>query len=817
MTNFRFRAIRDFKPASFGQRARAHRRVARLAMAAFAASMATACASPEERAEDYYESGVALLEKGDLARANIQFRNVLRLDENHVPTLEAMAEIAEQRQDFKTMFALVQRIVRLDPDNVDAHLQLGRFYLISSDETAALERADKVEELDPGNLDALSLRAGVQLRLGNAPGAVELADKVIAAEPANAEAAAVLATERAMEGDFEGAVKELDRALNADSGAAILQVLRIRLLEQLGRDEDVIEAFKKLTSEFPDVSAYRRIYAAELVEREALAEALEQVEEAIKLEPSVVELKYDAIRLVKAQNGADAALAKFREFINAEPDKVDLRFALADFHVEEKSWDAAMDVLARLAQSDDNSTVGRAKNKIASVWLARGERDRAVALINEILANDKSNTDALIRRAQFQLEDKEYDRAIADLRAALNNDPNAYPAMVLMASVFNAQGDVAVAQAEFAKAFEASGKDPRVANAFARFLVRHENPVRAEDVLEQSLAQFPADRQNLRFLASLRLNQQDWSGANEIADILESLDVNDDDGVAMNIRAVAMSGLEEYDALVNLLAGRHERAPLASRPLARLIGAYMKTDRRDEAEQLLEGIIDSDPTNYEARILIAGVFSDSGDMAAAEATLQDAINVDPSRSEAFEALYRYYVRANNIGKATSLIDDGLTTAPDNMALRYFQADLSLVQGAREEALKLYEALAEERPDDKIVVNNYVSLICELRDDEASIARALEAARVLAEEDHPYFKDTVGWAHYRAGDFDRAVAYLTQAAAGAENNGEILYHLGAAQIAAGERRAGEETLDRALEAGGENFRYEPAIRELLHQG
>ena len=42
-----------------------------------------ACESSEERAQRYYESGMALLEEGDVARAEIEFRNVFKLAPQH--------------------------------------------------------------------------------------------------------------------------------------------------------------------------------------------------------------------------------------------------------------------------------------------------------------------------------------------------------------------------------------------------------------------------------------------------------------------------------------------------------------------------------------------------------------------------------------------------------------------------------------------------------------------------------------------------------------------------------------------------------------
>lgn len=792
-------------------------RAVKMLMIAAGAAFAVACASPEEKVERYYESGMEYLEEGDLARANIQFRNALKINEEHIPALVALSKIAERRQDFEMMFALLQRIVRLDPDNVDAQIQLGRLYLIGSDETTALDHAEKALAIDPDNADALALKAGVQLRLGDSAGALELAQRVIGADPAHEQAVTVVATTYALDNDYEAALAELDRALAIDSKLAILQLLRIRVLEQLGRVDEVLASYKRLVETFPDEGAYRRVYAAALVRRDMLDEARRQMEALVEIEPSNLDAKLDVIRLTKELSGADAAEDKLRGYVEADPENADLKFALADFLVEEESWDAATGILRSLESSDEGGVASKAKNKIALIYLRQGEREQAKALVDEILASDESNTDALIKRAQFRIEDEEYDQAVTDLRTALNNDPDSYQAMLQMAAVFEKQGNLDLARSQLAEAFDASGKDARIARLYANFLIRDDNLVRAEDVLEQSLAKFSRNLDNLRLLASVRLRQQDWRGADEVASIIESLEAEDTEKLASNIRTVALSGLEQYDQVIDLLMSRNEQSPLESRPLAALVSAYIRADRHDEAEELLSGVIESDAGNYEARILLAQTYSARGDSEAAEAALQAAADADADRTEAYELLYRYYVRSGQQGRAAALLERGLSAAPDSVALRFFKADLLLTQGAREDALALYADLLEERPEDKIIANNYVSLSNELRQDEESAARALEVAQVIENEDHPFYQDTVGWAYYRAGQYERALELLSKAAEGASENPEILYHLGAAQLAAGDAETGRQTLEKALEAGGEDFRFAEAVRELLGQG
>lgn len=791
----------------------AHFKLSRL-IAVSALALTAACASPEEKVARYSSEAAEFLEEGDLNKAYIQYQNALKIDEEHVPSLLGLADIAEQRQDFQAMFGLLQRALRHDPNLIDAHVKLGKLYLIGSDETTALEEAEKALAIDPESVDAKALKAGVLLKIGDNAGALELADEVIAKDPANAEAVTVRVTDYTSNGDWEKALAELDRALEINPEVAILQLLRIHALKTLGRSDDMRQAYAGLIELFPDQPAYRRVYANELLKERDFTAARAQLEGVVALEPENLTAKMDVIRTVSAGEGVEAAEAKLRSYLEADPDNADLQFALADFYTSQEDTEKARNVLDSLAASKDLDVSLKAKNKITSIHFGAGEKDKAAALVDEILAADEYNTDALLRRAALQIDAEEYDQAINNLRAVLDNSPDTYQAMILMAAAFERQDNFNFAQSELAKAFEASKKDPSVAQQFARFLLRRKNVGRAEEVLEGSLAAHPRDVENLRLLASIRLSQQDWRGAEEVGEMLAR--AGRDTSLASNIKSAAYVGLQDFGSVIETLSAQSDDAPLSGAPLNALIDAYIREDRVDEAEELLNRMLETDPENYGAQLLLGRIAFVKDDEEGYEAALIKATEMAPERAPAYDFLYRYYLGENRRDDAAQLIERGLRAAPDSDALKVFKADILLNQGDRAGALALYGDLIERRPTDRIIANNFVSLSSDLRRDEASVARALEAAKVIETIENPYYRDTVGWAYYRAGDYGKAIEFLSQAVAGAEDNAEMRYHLGAAQLANGDKNAARENLEKALSLGGESFIFADETNALLAQ-
>ncbi len=782
---------------------------------AAAGLMLASCESPEQKVERLYKSGTEFLEEGDLGRANVQFQNVLKINDQHVPTLTGLATIAEEAKNFEAMFGMLERIVRLDPDNVEALGKLGKLYLISGDETAALDFAERALAVDAADIDAQTLKAAVLLRVGDTATATAMAQDVQSVMPENAEAATIITTVRAMDGDIDGALQELDRVLGLDPKRAVLQLLRIRLLGQQGKEDEVLDNFAALTELFPEEPTYFRTYALALIEREDYDAAIVQLERVAELRADELDAKLDVIRVLNDAKGSAAAEQRLRNFIEDNPEDSELQLALADFLSQQNKTEEALELLSALSRSDDEDDAATAKNRMATIYLRSGQREKADEIVTEILEEDAGNVGALLRRAQFNIGDGEIDTAIADLRTVLNNDPDSYEAMLLMASAFEQQGNRDVARAELAKAFEASNQDKRVGNVYAKFLLAENELDRAEDVLQQSLARQSDDIDNLKLLAQARLRKQDWRGAEEVANILSNFGASEEEA-ALSIRSIALSGMEEFDQVIDLLSAQKDQEPLATSPLAVLVQAYVAEQRFEEAKTTLGSVLDANPDNYAARLLMAQVVGAEGGQAELEQILRDAIAASPARPEAYIQLYRIYAVGGDSDRADAIIEQALANAPESNALKIYKADTLLSRGDREGALALYDDLIEVMPNNKIVVNNFISLSSLLRPDPESAQQALQHVDKIADEQNPFFQDTVGWAYYRAGNYLRAVEFLTRAADGAPQNAEILYHLGAAKLAAGEESAGMEILQRAIAEGGEDFEFASEVQSLLNQ-
>ncbi len=778
-------------------------------------TMLVACSSPEQKMEKYTKSGQSFYEEGDFGRANLQFQNALAIDETHLPALDGLINIAEEEREYQRMFGLLQRKTRLQPDNVDALVKLGNIYLLTSDEAAAQDQVDQALAIDPSNVDAQALKASILFKIGDRANALRLANKIIAENPANQDAVTILVADKAARNDYEGALNEVRRGLARDGNHVLLQLMQIELLSQLNRPNEVDTAFKTLIAQNPEDPSFRQTYAHNLIRLKRYQDARKVLSEIVTLKPESNDARMNVIRIDYQLGGAQLAQNTFEAYANERPDDDELQLAFADFYKLENQPERAAEIYKKFAnQKDDEALRNQAKTKLAAVYIADNKRDEAQTLIDEVLAVDASNTQALIARAGLKIDADQIDPAIIDLRTAIANNPDNTDALILMSAAFEKRGDIAFADTQLQQAFEKSSAMINVTNIYAKFLIRNQEPERAEIALQESLALYPDNIEGLRLLAAARLARQDWGGAQEAAKLIEAK--SGEDPAIKRILGTASIGLQNYSEAINHLNAANEQVPLSALPLTTLVTAYIEENRQDEAMELLTGIAQDYPERYEARILLSQTEFSRENLDEGERHLKDAIKIDPEEIRAYDLLYRYYLRANRKPEAYQLIYSGLEEFPNNYALKVFEADILLNEARFDEAIAVYDELIKRRPDDVLVANNYASLLADNKTDEASLKRAVEVAKNLESVNNPLFQDTLGWAYFKAGELQNSLIILRRAVRDAPNIPVLRYHLGAAYLANGDKDDAREELNRALELAGNNFRYAAKVRELLQQ-
>ncbi len=770
---------------------------------ALAVLMLAACSSPEEKIEAFLAEADALYSEGEYAKADISYRNVLQINANHVEALHGIARVAERQGDLQKAFELYSRLVEVAPEHVEGRVTLGKIYLAAGQLDMALEQSQTVSELAPERADVLALRAAVRFRLADLEGAIREANLALEADPANIDALLILAAERLAADDPEAAIGFLDRGLEGNQENVALQVFKIQALDQMEELDQAVDVFRRLIDFYPDNIALRYALARLYIQHDDIDAAELVYRNLAAAETDDVRARMDVIRFLLAYRDEAAAEQQLRQYIDESPDNYDLRFGLAEFYLQSEDPARARFVYEGVAIRDGNGPAGlTARNQLAALALADGDQATAERLIDEVLAVDARNSQGLINRASIQLQSRETDGAIANLRAVLRDEPDSARALLLLARAHNQSGAPELAADYYARAVRADASQVAIALEYALLLIRAQSFDQAEQVLERVLAVQPRNADALKAMAQVRIGQQDWAAAQELADRLKRLE--GEQIVADQIQGVALQGLEEYQASIEAFKRAHEASPAAARPMVALVRTYLRMGKADEARSFLESVLVVDADNVYAHVFLGQLFLLEEDSEAAERAFKAAIAAAPENQVGYSNLVGLYAREGRNEEARAVLDQGLKQDPDNLNLLMNQAGILERSGDVEGAIAIYEGILADNPNVDVAANNLASALTDYRSDEESLKQALALAERFRRSEMPYYQDTLGWIYHRLGRDEDALPLLEDAVEAMPEFPVFRYHLGMCYLNTNETDKARVELEQAVTQAQSGF-------------
>ena len=546
--------------------AHAHRRFFKIPL--IAASLAlvllglAACTSPEQRAQSYLEHGKQLLDQGQLDKAALEYRNALQLKPDLVPAIYALGEIAEKKGDIKSAMGSYRDVADRDLKNVDARVHLGQMLVAAGQMDAAVKYADEAYALAPERADVLSLKAAVALKLGDAKSAVDFAQSALKAAPGDANALMVLAAERLKANDPKAALAFLDQATTGNNDRNVaLQLFRLATFQALKDDAGVEGVFKKLVQYYPSDIGFRDALAKWYLSKGRKDDAEAVLRKFAAANPKNIQAELAVVDFLRGTKGDDAAKAELQAQIDKGGDTFPYQIALAQMTFAEGKYPEATDLLNKLiATTSDATNKNVARMLLARLMLTQKDWAGAGKLADTVLAEDAQNVDGLAVRAAIRMNNGKLDDAITDLRTALNQAPQSAPVLLLLADAYERSSSFDLANDQYAKAAQVTQFTPPVALAYAQFLLRYGKADQAERVLTELRSRVPNNAQVLTLLGQLKLQRQDWIGAQEVADTLRKLNNASDTSVADQIVATALGGQKKYDQAIQSCS-RHSPRP----------------------------------------------------------------------------------------------------------------------------------------------------------------------------------------------------------------------------------------------------------------
>lgn len=589
----------------------------------------------------------------------------------------------------------------------------------------------------------------------------------IEAKPEDAEARVALARVSTHFGRYEKARAELLAALARDADcepALLLLGIYAETRQQMQQAIDALEGFqarqKKL--ERPLNHAALLVHT-DLLARTNRAEAAAQQRQSVRLAPFADARLTLALGQAAADRGShELARDLVLPLIERHPDNLDAWQVLALSALELGKLADARAAMQHLGPRAEEPAV---RLLAARLGLASGLETGPTAELRGLLAAtpaDQAHARARLRRylAGALLAQRKYDEARAELAGLLAEQPG------------DVDGSLALAELELAL-----GEHARAVEVLSTLTDHHGQLARAYEILGR--AELAAGQLDAAEAAFRRL----WELAPHEPDARHGL-------------AVALWRRGQADQARRLLDGNVKRFPTHVPSVELLAQLHEQASGAAEAKAFLLEHGQKHPGSPEIASAEGDWLLQHQDSERALAAYRRALSSAPSHYPAVAALTGFYMRHERSMLARSVIDAALAHDPKDVRVLLLAARTAADARRYEDARHYAERATAVNPDQPAVL---AVLACIEAEGFRDLARAkqLVARAYASAPSNTDVVDAAGWVSHLAGESTQAIRALSRAAEQAADNPRVLYHLGAALLAAGQPDDAHDKLERVL--------------------
>ncbi|MDJ1016646.1 MAG: tetratricopeptide repeat protein [Paracoccaceae bacterium] len=565
----------------------------------------SACDTVEERAEKHYQSGAELI-----AESYRQYTRIVEDNADNLPARLALAEMAISARNWP---------------------EVERHGAVLIQDGADLPGADLVE---------LTLRFREALQNEDAGLISEVTQEAVALTATYPDAITLrqIAIEGlSLEGDLRGTEIQIDEAIRLEPDDQRLYQMKAAILAEFNEADELESLLRDMVSRFPE-DADLKVSLVRLLVRQGDTEAAEaflreQIEETDASNDDFVTL----VAFIRQARGNEAALVELDRLIpSVASARAGFLSALKSAILFETGRrDEGIALLQSVIDgAEESEEADRYRVSLAKMLLAAGNEVGARQLVGEVLERDTSNVDAIKMNANWLIESDQAEEAIAQLRRALDQEPQDAETMTLMSDAHRRLGDVELARDLLSLAVEASNNAPEESLRFAGVLIADGNLRPAEDVLLNALRATPGDRALLTALGSVYLDMEDWPRAASVEGTLRRDETDESTRVADRLRLQILNrqaGSGQAIAFLESLAEQEESANFAR---LGILQARLQAGDTDGALEIAEDLVAEFPESANARLILGNTQLAARRYESAEATFQQVVDTDPKAEQA---------------------------------------------------------------------------------------------------------------------------------------------------------------------------------------
>ena len=512
--------------------------------------------------------------------------------------------------------------------------------------------------------------------------------------------------------------------------------------------------------------------------------------------------------LTELANKPDQAIEEYRKGLRVDPNSVFLKIRIAKLYFSNSEMSAAIEMADEISlfQVEEVSDL----LELAKIYAGTGHSDKSLLILDRVIENAPTHDKGYISKAMLLLGLKQSAEAKAVLEAGVTRVPHSPEIQYYLGVLMSEEGRTEEAQKHFEKSIQLRENFRQAYQSLASLYEDQEQNEKAANVYERYLQHVNPHYKEFRLqLVRLYLRGKLYSQA--LAQLGQILEDHPDDLNARVRVALIYGEMGNYQQAINELIDILHARPNELRVRDYLGLMYEEMKDYDQATKTYQANLQINANYYDSLLHLGFLSYRQKQYEEAISPLTQAKHIHPKRSEPYLLLGLTYLQQEQFLLATKEFQEGVQHDPTN-------ADLHFNLGTVYDKLDRFDDVVQEmertltlEPEHADALN-YLGYSYADRGVQVEEALKLTQRAVELKPNNGYYIDSLGWALFKVGRSEEALATINRALLLVSDDPVIFEHLGEIHLQRQELEKAQKAWKRSIELDSSNERLIDRFRD-----
>lgn len=523
--------------------------------------------------------------------------------------------------------------------------------------------------------------------------------------------------------------------------------------------------------------------SARLNQLKDFAAAYDLLQHCLAIHPNAPSALYELSLYYLSMKQTAKSCELMEQAVAAEPDNYWYGQGLFNLYMQQDEVDKAIRLLEDMSRRFPDKP--EVLYSLFSVYARNNNYDKQIDVLNRLEEKLGVNEQLSMQKYAVYLQQKDDEKAMREINALVSKYPHEPRYRVMLGDEYLKQGDAQ----------------------------------KAYDIYREVLAQEPENSMALYSMASY----YEQTGQTELYEqqldtILLNKDVETETKLEVMRRVIVESDQTDSLKVVRLFDRIMAQEP-DDPDLPMLYVQYlMAKGKNKEALPVVRKVLDIDPTNTAARMMLLGDAVNRSDYNEVISLCESGVEADPEKLEFYYYLALGYSQAERRDDELRICQEAVKHVNDQSP-KELVSDLYAIMGDTyhgkdmvDEAFAAYDSCLVYNPNNIMALNNYAYYLS-LRKKDLDRAEEMSFKTVKAEPNNGTYLDTYAWILFMKGNYAQARIYIDMAMKGEEQkSADVVEHCGDIYFKNGEVEKALDYWKKARELGADSDKLKQKIAQ-----